>query len=183
LFKTPDPNSPLTIIDFGIAKTLESDRGVLKTVCGSPGYTAPEILLHIPYEKPVDIYAIGVIAYTLLCGYGPYFDAVDVPDICNRVVRGEFQFESPYWDPVSHLARDFVVKCMALNPAHRPTAHELLRHEWLVKYCPFGFLEYLREVNVEAHKRQNPAWVPSKEYLIPIPEKQVATLTRPSLHR
>mmetsp|Transcript_34418 Transcript_34418/g.135381 ORF Transcript_34418/g.135381 Transcript_34418/m.135381 type:complete len:352 (-) Transcript_34418:2517-3572(-) len=47
------------IADFGLSAYLGSDRGeMLNTLVGSPGYVAPEILLKIPYSKPVDMWAV-----------------------------------------------------------------------------------------------------------------------------
>lgn len=59
LFKTSENNAELVICDFGIAKIIEDDGLGLKTVCGSPGYVAPEVLLMKDYSLPVDIWGIG----------------------------------------------------------------------------------------------------------------------------
>ncbi|KAA1066367.1 phospholipid scramblase 1 [Puccinia graminis f. sp. tritici] len=62
----------LVIADFGIATSMSSEHEPLMTMCGSPGYAAPEILNNQGHGKPVDLWSIGVITYTLLCGYSPF---------------------------------------------------------------------------------------------------------------
>lgn len=73
LFMDKTDNARLMITDFGLSKVLTSGNDVLMTACGTPGYVAPEVLEQIGHGKPVDIWSVGVIAYTLLCGYTPFW--------------------------------------------------------------------------------------------------------------
>jgi calcium/calmodulin-dependent protein kinase I len=73
LFADKTENSRLMITDFGLSKVLTGGNDVLMTACGTPGYVAPEVLEQIGHGKPVDIWSVGVIAYTLLCGYTPFW--------------------------------------------------------------------------------------------------------------
>lgn len=45
---------------------------LLTTTCGTPGYMAPEVFKKTGHGKPVDVWAIGVIAYFLCAGYTPF---------------------------------------------------------------------------------------------------------------
>ncbi|KAI9029307.1 kinase-like domain-containing protein [Hyaloraphidium curvatum] len=139
LFLNKSPDSPLVIVDFGIAKVMDDPSDLLTTVCGSPGYTAPEVLRRVPYGKPVDIYSCGVICYTLLCGY--------LQETCDRIVLGKYKFDSPWWDPISELARDFVTRLMETDPNKRLTARQCLHHTWLTRNCPPGYIAHLRRIN------------------------------------
>jgi len=51
------------VADFGLSRF--NNKEVLKTVCGTPGYVAPEILRGKQYTQAIDIWAVGVIAYIL----------------------------------------------------------------------------------------------------------------------
>ena len=73
LFRTPEDNADLLIADFGLSRIMDEEQfHVLTTTCGTPGYMAPEIFKKSGHGKPVDVWAIGVIAYFLLCGYTPF---------------------------------------------------------------------------------------------------------------
>ncbi|KAI5452451.1 Calcium/calmodulin-dependent protein kinase type I [Naganishia albida] len=132
LFRSKAEDSPLCIADFGLSRILEEDRfNVLTTTCGTPGYMAPEIFKKAGHGKPVDIWAIGVITYFLLCGYTP-FDRDSQYEEMQAIVRGDYKFEpKEYWQGVSEQAREFVRKCLTIDPTNRPTAEELLQDPWL----------------------------------------------------
>ncbi len=59
-----DTSLHIFVADFGLSRALE-DGQEMSTYCGSPEYVAPEVLSCAPYEKAVDLWAIGVIAYIL----------------------------------------------------------------------------------------------------------------------
>jgi serine/threonine protein kinase len=54
------------IADFGLSKIVWQDQTA--TPCGTVGYTAPEIVKDERYSKSVDMWAMGCVLYTLLCG-------------------------------------------------------------------------------------------------------------------
>ncbi|KAL2294745.1 hypothetical protein Nmel_008490, partial [Mimus melanotis] len=64
LYATPAPDAPLKIADFGLSKIVE-DHVTMKTVCGTPGYCAPEILRGCAYGPEVDMWSLGIITYIL----------------------------------------------------------------------------------------------------------------------
>jgi calcium/calmodulin-dependent protein kinase I len=72
----------------------------LTTACGTPGYVAPEVLMATGYGKPVDLWSVGVIMYTLLSGYTPFYGE-DQTQLFDAIVRGEYQFEEEYWSEIS----------------------------------------------------------------------------------
>lgn len=57
------------IADFGLSKVVWAEDTA--TPCGTVGYTAPEIVKDERYSKSVDMWALGCVLYTLLCGF-PY---------------------------------------------------------------------------------------------------------------
>lgn len=79
---------------------------------------------------------MGVITYFLLCGYTP-FDRDTQEEEARAIMRGDYKFEpAAYWANVSETARDFVKKCLTLDPNRRPTAEQLLKHKWLADITP-----------------------------------------------
>lgn len=60
------------LADFGLSKVVW-DQDTM-TPCGTVGYTAPEIVKDERYSKAVDMWALGCVLYTLLCGFPPFYD-------------------------------------------------------------------------------------------------------------
>jgi len=118
------------LADFGIAKMLDSSDGVLSTMAGSFGYAAPEIMLKQGHGKPVDMWSLGVITYTLLCGYSP-FRSENVADLIEECKSGRIVFHGRYWKDVSNEAKDFIISLLQPEPRNRLTSEEALQDVWL----------------------------------------------------
>jgi len=137
LFRTKDEDADIMICDFGLSRVMDSEKFQLLTeICGTPGYMAPEIFKKTGHGKPVDVWAMGVITYFLLCGYTP-FDRDTQQQEMEAIIKGDYKFEpTEYWENVSETARDFVKQCLTIDPASRPTAAEMLEHKWLASDLP-----------------------------------------------
>lgn len=121
----------IKLADFGLSMKIE---GPLKTICGTPTYVAPEIIAETPegYGLEVDLWATGVIAYIMLCGFPPFASASKVQkDLFKKIKLGKFTFPSPYWDGISENAKDLVRKLLVVEPGKRYTAAQLLAHPWI----------------------------------------------------
>ncbi|CAO3571939.1 unnamed protein product [Mortierella alpina] len=129
LFHDKAEDSRLMITDFGLSKVLTSGNDVLMTACGTPGYVAPEVLEEIGHGKPVDMWSVGVIAYTLLCGYTPFWGE-DQPSLFENIISGEYQYEEEYWKDISPLAKSFIDSLLVTQASRRPTATQALSHPW-----------------------------------------------------
>jgi serine/threonine protein kinase len=132
LFRTPEDNADLLIADFGLSRIMDEEQfHVLTTTCGTPGYMAPEIFKKSGHGKPVDVWAIGVITYFLLCGYTP-FDRDSNLEEMQAILVADYRFEPvQYWRGVSQAARDFINRCLTIDPLRRITAHEALSHPFV----------------------------------------------------
>jgi calcium/calmodulin-dependent protein kinase I len=121
LYLTKADDSTLVLADFGIAKHLDSPDGVLKTMAGSFGYAAPEVMLKKGHSKPVDMWSLGVITYTLLCGYSP-FRSENLTDLIEETKHGRVVFHERYWKDVSKEAKDFIMTLLVPKPENRATS-------------------------------------------------------------
>lgn len=99
------------LADFGLAEIIEEESFITK-LCGTPVYIAPEIVAnprHCQYTKAVDIWSLGVVLYTCLCGFTPFSKELDTEEnpmpLAQQITTGRFDYPSPYWDPVSDDAR------------------------------------------------------------------------------
>lgn len=132
LFRTPEDNADLLIADFGLSRIMDEEQfHVLTTTCGTPGYMAPEIFKKSGHGKPVDVWAIGVIAYFLLCGYTP-FDRDSNLEEMQAILAADYSFTPlEYWRHVSLPARQFINRCLTIEKGSRMTAHQALAHPWI----------------------------------------------------
>nr|CAD7266076.1 unnamed protein product [Timema shepardi] len=154
LYETEYENSKLKLADFGLSKFLKNGSYTMNTLCGTVGYCAPEILLNKEYDLSVDLWSVGVVMYIMLCGYEPFWDDAGEIGMCKRVVEGEFEFSSPWWDDISDSAKDLISQLLQLEPSSRPTASEALEHPWVKGETPrctnmANVVKRLREFNAK----------------------------------
>jgi calcium/calmodulin-dependent protein kinase I len=137
LFRTKAEDADIMIADFGLSRIMDDDKlSQLTEICGTPGYMAPEIFKRTGHGKAVDLWAVGVITYFLLCGYTP-FDRDTPKEESEAIIAGAYKFEpAEYWQGVSETARAFVRACLTVDPAQRPTAADALAHAWLADERP-----------------------------------------------
>jgi len=98
---------------------LDSKNEVLTTMAGSFGYAAPEVMLKRGHGKPVDMWSLGVITYTLLCGYSP-FRSETMADLIEECRTGRVVFHERYWKDVSKEAKEFIKALLQPDPQRRP---------------------------------------------------------------
>lgn len=78
-----------------------------------------------------DVWAIGVITYFLLCGYTP-FDRDSNLEEMQAILVADYSFTPlEYWRSVSMSARDFIKRCLTIDPHKRMTAHVALSHPFV----------------------------------------------------
>jgi len=83
---------------------------------GTPHYTAPEVMRGRGYGTEVDIWALGVILYELVCGYLPFGDHLEnIDEVCQAVLKGVLEFP-PVLDGVS---KDLIQKLLVPKPSGR----------------------------------------------------------------
>ncbi|XP_053173439.1 calcium/calmodulin-dependent protein kinase IGb [Scomber japonicus] len=129
LYYSQDEDSKIMISDFGLSKMV--DNGVMSTACGTPGYVAPEVLAQKPYSNTVDCWSIGVITYILLCGYPPFYEESETR-LFSKIMKAQYEFDSPFWDDISESAKDFIRNMMQKNPHMRYSTDQALRHPWII---------------------------------------------------
>jgi CRP-like cAMP-binding protein len=68
------------VVDFGFAKVIKNTKTY--TLCGTPEYLAPEIVLGRGHDKSVDYWAFGILLYEMIAGYSPFSD----PQVTNQIL-------------------------------------------------------------------------------------------------
>ncbi|ESO10538.1 hypothetical protein HELRODRAFT_96872, partial [Helobdella robusta] len=128
-----NPDS-LHICDFGFAKQLRADNGLLMTPCYTATFVAPEVLKKKGYDEACDVWSLGVILYTMLCGHTPFANGPeDTPEqILARIGEGKLVLSGGTWDSISSAAKDLVSRMLHIDPRQRITMHQVLTHRWIM---------------------------------------------------
>ena len=117
--------------DLGLATKLEYDGERKRTICGTPNYIAPEILEgKTGHSYEVDVWSLGVLAYTLLVGRPP-FETTDIKTTYRRIRMNSYSF--PEQVTLSEEAKNFVKFILITDPAARPTLDQIMEYPFLRK--------------------------------------------------
>ncbi|XP_078679718.1 phosphorylase b kinase gamma catalytic chain, skeletal muscle/heart isoform-like isoform X4 [Branchiostoma floridae x Branchiostoma belcheri] len=122
----------IKVSDFGFAVRLKEGE-LLKELCGTPGYLAPEVLKcsmiegFAGYGKEVDMWACGVIMYTLLAGQPPFWHRKQMM-LLRNIMEGNYNFDGPEWEDISHTSKDLISHLLIVDPKNRFTAEQALQH-------------------------------------------------------
>ncbi|CAH1388991.1 unnamed protein product [Nezara viridula] len=127
-----DESNNIKVTDFGFAHVLGENQE-LTELCGTPGYLAPEVLKANMfsdakgYGLEVDIWACGVIMFTLLVGCPPFWHRKQIVMLRN-IMEGKYSFTSPEWADISEEAKDLIGKLLVVDPKQRLNVKEALSH-------------------------------------------------------
>eukprot|EP00899_Mesostigma_viride_P013542 jgi/Mesvir1/22189/Mv18789-RA.1 len=137
--------------DFGLGISfLEEDA---TDQVGTLDYMAPEVLLHAAhrsaaaaggsthahrppkYTHKVDTWAVGILAYEMLTG-APPFEVGSDSDTARLIMWTDVPINGTWPEHLSLEAVSFIMWALRKVPDSRPSAHEMLGHPWVTKYCP-----------------------------------------------
>ncbi|XP_036782387.2 ribosomal protein S6 kinase alpha-2 isoform X1 [Manis pentadactyla] len=124
----------IRICDFGFAKQLRAENGLLMTPCYTANFVAPEVLKRQGYDAACDIWSLGILLYTMLAGFTPFANGPDdtPEEVLARIGSGEYALVGGNWDSISDAAKDVVSKMLHVDPHQRLTAVQVLKHPWIV---------------------------------------------------
>ncbi|MEM1415385.1 MAG: serine/threonine-protein kinase [Myxococcota bacterium] len=122
----PDDPDRIKVLDFGLVAAVGEAAGA--SVVGTPLYLAPERILEPHRVGPSsDLYAVGVLGYTLLTG-GPPFEAESVVAVCAAHLHAPVERPSRRLQaPVEAGLEDFVLELLAKSPDERPASAVVAR--------------------------------------------------------
>ncbi len=125
------------LCDFGFTEpvvpgSVLPDRGMR----GSLGYFSPEQLRRDYFGQPVDMFALGIMMYQLLCGYEAFFPSNKVGRLTgiDEIDSKILQFDSPYWDHISIDCHNFLRGLLHADPNKRFTTRQALDSPWIATH-------------------------------------------------
>jgi len=131
-----DKDFNVKVTDFGFAKELQPGERLYE-VCGTPGYLAPELLKAgmverhecDGYGQEVDVWACGVVLYTLLVGFPPFWHRKQLMMV-RQIMEAKYSFNSAEWADISKAAKDLISMMLVVEPSLRLNINQSLTHEF-----------------------------------------------------
>ena len=109
------------VADFGFARVL-ADGIMAATLCGSPMYMAPEVLMSQPYDAKADLWSIGTIIYQCLTGNAPFH--AETPPQLRTYYEKNSQLTPKLPSRTSPLLRDLIIRySLSLSLSLKPMPH------------------------------------------------------------
>lgn len=137
----------LKIADFGLATLFNynGQRKTCKSSCGSPPYTAPEVLLCTPttakagygyYADYVDIWSCGVVLFVLLVGNTPWDEPKAGSYEWDEYVQTEGHPHDELWDRLPNDTLSLLRSMMKVDATSRFSLKDVRRHPWFNRRNP-----------------------------------------------
>jgi serine/threonine protein kinase len=127
-------NAQVLVADFGLGRFVSSADQKMDTVCGTHHYLAPELVKCDrgeleTYDKAVDVWGIGLIAFIMLFGYNPFLRDSNMATH-EAIVTCKYSF--PKDDNISKHAKDMIKKMLLIDHKKRMTLPQALDHQFLL---------------------------------------------------
>mmetsp|Transcript_8928 Transcript_8928/g.16405 ORF Transcript_8928/g.16405 Transcript_8928/m.16405 type:complete len:709 (+) Transcript_8928:15-2141(+) len=122
-----DKKHNIKLIDFGLSKYGEAARK-MRTLCGTKYYLAPEIVRGEPYDMTCDVWSLGVILFTMCCGFLP-FDHDNEVLLMKTISLGVFKMPSF----LSPDLQDLLLRLLDPVQSNRISMKKVIMHPWVLR--------------------------------------------------
>lgn len=156
LLESTDEETLLKVSDFGLSKAVNNDS-VMRTLCGTPLYVAPEVLLtggRGSYTKKVDIWSLGVVLFTMLSGTLPFSDEYGTA-ASDQIKKGKFAYRSSAWRGISLHAKQLINEMLTVDADKRLSIDDVLRNQWLDDNEVIQKAEQITKISLSLPQQEN----------------------------
>lgn len=127
-----DNNGYIKLVDFGLAKQLLS--GKTWTLCGTPDYLAPEIILNEGHDLAVDYWALGVLIYEMVVGAPPFY-AEDPMEVYEKILSGNPVYPTFFTRNLTDLIKKLLRSQQAKRLGNtRGGTAAVVKHKWFSSF-------------------------------------------------
>jgi len=127
----------IKVADFGLSKIKHEGDKVMRTVCGTWAYCAPEVIKRESYNYLVDNWTLGILMFVILAGYHPFDMYGDAPEamLMKKIEAVQYDFDDDAWDDVSSHAKKIIQNLLQKDPSKRMSTQEFLKTDWANGRC------------------------------------------------
>uniref|UniRef100_A0A8C5B266 protein kinase C n=1 Tax=Gadus morhua TaxID=8049 RepID=A0A8C5B266_GADMO len=127
LLASTDPFPLVKLCDFGFARII-GEKSFRRSVVGTPAYLAPEVLCSGGYNRSLDMWSVGVVAYVSLSGTFPFNED---EDIGQQITNASFMYPRQPWATISLEAVSLISNLLQVSVRRRYSVGKALGHPWL----------------------------------------------------
>eukprot|EP00003_Mantamonas_plastica_P030291 TRINITY_DN7444_c1_g1_i6.p1 TRINITY_DN7444_c1_g1~~TRINITY_DN7444_c1_g1_i6.p1 ORF type:complete len:666 (+),score=211.52 TRINITY_DN7444_c1_g1_i6:2126-4123(+) len=127
-----DKTGVVKLADFGASKKIEgllNATGGMRSLQGTPYWMAPEVIRQSGHGKKADIWSVGCTVLEMFTAQHPWGSFHDHISALFHIAQSKGPPPMP--SHLSENANDFLLQCFERDPGQRPTAQQLLDHEWI----------------------------------------------------
>jgi len=155
----------IKIGDFGLAVQLKDFSEERETMCGTPNYMSPEIIVNNRYSFEADVWSLGCILYTLVVGCPP-FEGPKAEDTLLNVKKGTYKMPIN----VPNEIKDLIAKLLKYNKEERITVNDIMQQTFFLSEYPETNAIQSEQISAEITPEKPPK--PSEKPKIPTPSSK-----------